>query len=603
MTRHPQGFTLLCLLAFAAAVACTEAPLGPGVTKNTESGPQARPEPPAPAATSILTAGPACTGTNAHDKHGFATLGCELCHPCGGVYAIANAKISLGFQVSGTITHSTTTTAANCTVSCHNMNGGNLPAYWNAPGPLACSSCHLEGSAQAGVQRSGHISPATDAASNRATCLACHVNSGHLSGSVTITGPSGPVTIDPTVDAQVNAVCQDCHDGTGRMLLGQTPPVLPSYASATGDFHGARAGTGFGGALKAPYARGQGPLACQACHTHSSSTNAFTLAATVNGSTLPPGSIDRAGRGAEALCSSCHQALPGNGFHRGCQAVGCHTADPIDAELVPATGQKRPGACFFCHGHEGIVNFGGMPTWDSHPQFGGDFCNHCHSPGWFPTAVTTARPMISALQVAAASLTATSATITWTTNVPATTWVEWGAADQPTSQGSAALATQHSVALTGLQGGSTYTYKARSTDALRNVAVSTVRSLTTAQPGVPLAPLPVSPIPDLYPFAYLEVSDPNTLVTFRWAASASPLGNPVEYEFQLADSSAFAALRYDSGWRASLSFTTPAPGLPSDPDTLNDYFWRVRARDKVTGAASAWSSPTVELYIYNIYSW
>jgi predicted CXXCH cytochrome family protein len=602
MARKPGSSLVPGLIVCSLIAGCTSAgTLAGGDASDTPSGASASAAAKAAATPTAFLTGPTCTGTNAHDKHAFSTLGCELCHPCGGQYVIANTTISLGFQVSGTITHSTATSPATCTASCHNMNGGNLPVYWNAQGPLACSSCHLEGSPQAGTPRSSHFTATSDAVSNRAACQTCHITSAHLSGSVVITGPAGPVTVDPTKPDQVNAVCLDCHDGTGRVLVGQTPPVLPSYTSLTGDFHGARAGTGFGGTLKAPFVRGQAALACEACHSPHSSTNSFLFASTVNGSAVAPAAIDRAGQGAAALCTSCHQPLPGNGFHQGCQTSNCHTADPINSEVDPNTGLKRPGACFFCHGHEGITNFS-MPTWDNHPNNAGQFCSHCHQPGWFPTSVTTAAPAITALAVDPSTLTSTSATVTWSTSVPASSWVEWGTTDQPNSQGAALLVTAHSVTLTGLAAGATYSFKARSVDALRNVGESAVKTFTTALPGTPLPPKPLSPIPDVFPFAYMEVSTDYTPVTFTWAAAKSPLGNAVQYQFQLADSNAFAALRYDTGWTSALSFATPNPGLPSATNTPNDYFWRVRARDAVTGATSVWAAP-VELYIYNIYTY
>ena len=78
--------------------------------------------------------------------------------------------------------------------------------------------------------------------------------------------------------------------------------------------------TGFGGTLKAPYARNQGPVDCEDCHGAHASANSFLLATVVNGTVLPPGSIDRAGVGAEQLCNACHQG----DRHEACKS--CHRA-------------------------------------------------------------------------------------------------------------------------------------------------------------------------------------------------------------------------------------------------------------------------------------
>lgn len=196
-----------------------------------------------------------------------------------------------------------------------------------------------------------------------------------------------------------------------------------------------------------------------------------------------------------------------------------------------------------------------------------------------------------------------SITATWTTNVPASSFVEYGTTELSNSAGDPALATQHSVRLPGLQSNTSYGLRLRSSDGLRNVALSPVSTVLTVPPvpaGAPATPTPTSPIPTSYPFAYLEVTSDFTPVTFTWSAVTSPAGNPVEYQFQLSDSVSFPATRYDTGWIPTRQFVTPAPGLPSWP--WYDGYYRVRARDAVTQGASAWSTP-IELYIYNLNSY
>ena len=95
-------------------------------------------------------------------------------------------------------------------------------------------------------------------------------------------------------------------------------------------------------------------------------------------------------------------------------------------------------------------------------------------------ATDTTPPAISA--VTAGTLTGTSATITWTTDVASTSQVEYGLT---TSYGSlttldTSTVTSHSVGLTGLTGSTTYNYRVYSRDAAGNRAVSANATFATA---------------------------------------------------------------------------------------------------------------------------
>jgi hypothetical protein len=92
----------------------------------------------------------------------------------------------------------------------------------------------------------------------------------------------------------------------------------------------------------------------------------------------------------------------------------------------------------------------------------------------------TTPPVISA--VAASSITASTATITWTTDEPATSQVEYGLT---ASYGSITtldtnLVTSHSVNLTGLAAATPYHYRVKSKDASGNEAASGDYSFTTS---------------------------------------------------------------------------------------------------------------------------
>ena len=539
----------------------------------------------AAATRSALGTAPACSsGTGPHDKHAFSSYGCALCHPCGGVYAFESVTLPGGTNPGGgQLTRSTATTPASCVVACHNMNGGNQPITWVTPAsPLACSSCHLQGSTQAGTPTSTHFAASTTATDNRTACQSCHVMSQHLSGQVYLQGPSGVLAFTRDDPSQVNPVCIDCHDGTGRTLLGQTPPLLVGYSDPSGDFHGIRAGTGWGGTLATsptPYVRGQGPLPCEACHDAHSSTNAFLFASTVEGQAVASNWITRAGVGAEALCQKCHLG----DFHAGCKASNCHDNVMAPSALVPMSGQP----CFFCHGHEGIVNIK-IPTWNNHPNATGDYCGHCHSPGWYPTTVVTTPPTVT--NVTVTGVTQSSATISWTTNVPATTYLEIGTTDATNVVGDGTLTTQHSYQLTGLTANTTYVYRVRSSDAFRNVALvpaaPSTSNFATPAAGVPAAPALVA-VPDQ---AY-QYYTPSFSVTLQWSA----VSLATSYHVVVWTSTQTVLDTTVTG--TSIPLTEPLPnGLYSD-GVVDHYYWHVSAIG--AGGASAWSATDA----FDAYQW
>lgn len=102
------------------------------------------------------------------------------------------------------------------------------------------------------------------------------------------------------------------------------------------------------------------------------------------------------------------------------------------------------------------------------------------------TAGSTGPPVIS--RVAAGGITATSATITWTTDQPFTSQVEYGitTAYGSLSAFSSVPVTSHSVILTALTPGTTYNYAALSTNATGQSTASTNFTFTTTVSGSPV---------------------------------------------------------------------------------------------------------------------
>src|SRR5204862_167744 len=103
----------------------------------------------------------------------------------------------------------------------------------------------------------------------------------------------------------------------------------------------------------------------------------------------------------------------------------------------------------------------------------------------FTTADATA-PLISTVSVT--SITATGATITWTTNEPATSQVAYGLTSSYGSMTTldTTLRTTHTVTLTGLSEATGYHYKVLSVDGSANAAASPDTIFTTNDATAPL---------------------------------------------------------------------------------------------------------------------
>jgi hypothetical protein len=236
-------------------------------------------------------------------------------------------------------------------------------------------------------------------------------------------------------------------------------------------------------------------------------------------------------------------------------------------------------------------------------------CDHCHST-WF-TPVEHVPPAFSVVPVAS-SITATSATVRWSTNEGATSYVEYGVGTAGRVAGDAALTWQHVVTLTGLAPATSYVWRVRSSDQFRNVSESAAQTFTTYAADA-------LPAPDLAPaWASATVPSTSTIATLLWYPVTSPSGTPVEYEVQLASDPGFTTLSNadllagdptlstgNSGWivgtitqdssyppRAAVGFGVTLTNLPQDicaDIQMNVYYFRVRARD-ANGTVSDWST-------------
>lgn len=519
----------------------------------------------------VTNSSAAATGASAHSKHREMQIACNVCHgPHRGIFSFGEVTLPRGTStVGGLFVPSSATEPATCTVECHFPFGGTPRTIaWNTPGPLRCDSCH-ENVRVSGPVQSSHPSFISE---EGLSCGTCHETSQHLSGNLSIAGGA-------------NELCLSCHRGVGRTIDDVAPPLISAYQDPdAGDWHGDRAGSGFGEGLVAPYSRAEPALACTGCHSPHGSANPYLFASTVNGRPLGDASISKAGVGAESLCSACHQ----ENRHLGCTTDGCHSADPMPAG----------NPCFYCHSHNGIVNFV-LPSWDGHPNSTRNDCTHCHDNGWAPS--TAPLVPLALAEGPSVTTTETTATIRWKTNAPATAYVEYGLETPGLVVGNPqASSWQHQITLSDLAAKAGYVFRIRSTDKYKNTIKSALYQFATkGAAGQPSDDDGTGTAPMLYsvPDALFSLTENVTVVEieFSWDLWVGGTGSE-EYEIQIsthADFSDFFAVQKLPAISWIVSFpVTPAPGVT--------YYWRVRASN--AAATSPWAA-TESFTVYSFDPW
>jgi predicted CXXCH cytochrome family protein len=471
---------------------------------------------------SIASAG-VCVPTGAHGKHETLGLACSDCHAGGGVYAFSGVILPDGSTTAGgTMTNTPgtpghTAGSTSCSVSCH----GDATPAWNQ-GPLACTGCHGSIANQLVAARSTHAAPSGDIATQRAACQACHLVDAHRSGVVRLATADGAVVSLTGGTGEADSFCVSCHDGIGKGIAGKPPPVLNGFS--TTDPHGA-AGT-------------TAALACTSCHAAHGSKNELLLVDTNNAT---GGTVERGGVGTLQVCSKCHTTTPPHQA-QGC-LTQCHSHTDVPLGHPTADPVKPSFPCFYCHTHRGVVHF-------QYPSG----CNHCHSNGgWLPPTVEVVPPAITNATI---SGTTTSATVAWSTNEFADSWVAAGSGGVFRSVTDTRDLTTRSLQLTGLTTGTFYTIELRSADKYRNVATASAGFT----PGGPSAPVLV----DEYHAFGLTSAD----VEFRWNAVS---GTGLQYRVEVAATPAFVD-PIVSPWQATTSYRVTLASAKT-------YHWRVRARN------------------------
>jgi chitodextrinase len=170
------------------------------------------------------------------------------------------------------------------------------------------------------------------------------------------------------------------------------------------------------------------------------------------------------------------------------------------------------------------------------------------------TPADTTPPTLSAIQ--SSGITQTGATITWTSNEPATTQIDYGlttAYGQSTTLNTS-LVTSHSQSLGSLSANTTYHYRVRSKDAANNEAVSTDNTFTTTVSTDTTAPSAITNL------STNEVR--RTSVDLWWTAPGDDgnAGTATSYDVRYSTSPITAA-NFSSATQASNEPTPSANGI------------------------------------------
>ena len=178
-----------------------------------------------------------------------------------------------------------------------------------------------------------------------------------------------------------------------------------------------------------------------------------------------------------------------------------------------------------------------------------------------PTPSITPTPVIPlATSIGVSSLTRSSATITWTTDVPATTQVEFGTSPLDTLRSSvdATLVTSHRQVLTGLKPGATYRFRVRSVSASGGSGISPDAVLTT---------LPAGSGPEIGSVSVRQLT--GTTATIAWTTATGTVAH-IEYGLT-ANYGSLTVLKTFSGPAQEL--------LATDLTPATEYHFRVKSWD------------------------
>lgn len=182
-----------------------------------------------------------------------------------------------------------------------------------------------------------------------------------------------------------------------------------------------------------------------------------------------------------------------------------------------------------------------------------------------PTSTDKIAPVISTVSTSA--VTTSSATITWTTNEPATSRVAYGTSTNYThlSVFNNAKVTSHSVTITGLSASTTYHFSVRSRDGSNNLATSTNYTFTT-----PALPDTTAPIISL--LATTSTTASSTTVT--WSTNENATSKVYYSIFSPVDTNASSTLSFGTT-TLTMQHSTTLLGLSAS----TTYYLLIESRD------------------------
>jgi phosphodiesterase/alkaline phosphatase D-like protein len=186
--------------------------------------------------------------------------------------------------------------------------------------------------------------------------------------------------------------------------------------------------------------------------------------------------------------------------------------------------------------------------------------------GLFPYSGDTQAPVISS--VASSGITSSNATITWSTNEPADSQVEYGltASYGSSTPLNTSLVTSHSMALSGLSAGTTYHYRVKSKDAAGNLAVRGDYNFTTTT-------LPDTQFPVISNVASSAVTSSGATIT--WTTN-EVTDSQVEYGLTTS---------YGSSTPLNTSLVTSHSMALSGLSASTTYHYRVKSKDATANQA------------------